>query len=148
MEKYDNSRTNHFASLERLNTKILNIKGNEYCEKYFYNNELIQSIRNQEIYKKIHKLRDSKIAHIDNKGSINPFHFESFSEVEIKSLFSILEKIKEILNNFLAEYSGEYFIPNFSRTSNLLTYFEEYRAFAHSNPIEFLNWKNTIRDEQ
>ncbi|MFD2203647.1 hypothetical protein [Shivajiella indica] len=143
MEIEDERRSNnHFASLQKINKKILNIKGNDYSSKFLNNLKKIELIRQSPIFKKILTLRDSKIAHIDKNKKVKPFEFESFSNREIQELFEILNEIKSILNNCLSVYGGEYYLPTITRTANLLTFFEEYRAFAHSRPVEFWKWKS------
>lgn len=147
MEKYDERRkNNHFASLEKISKKIYNIKGKEFKNSFQDNLTKLELIWESQIFKKIQTLRDSKIAHIDNSKKVKPFDFEPFSIEEIEDLFKIIEHIKVILNNCLSMYDREYFLPSFSRTSNLLTYFEEYRAFAHYNNKEFWTWKNRIKN--
>ncbi len=143
MEKDDEKRKdNHFASLQKISKKIYNIKGKDFKDLFQDNSTKLELIWESQIFKKIQTLRDSKIAHIDNCKKVKPFDFEPFSIEEIEDLFKIIENIKIILNNCLSMYDREYFLPSFSRTSNLLTYFEEYRAFAHSKPLEFWEWKN------
>lgn len=135
------SRTNHFSSLKKLNIKIYNIFQKKF-EEYDENEIFLNEINELEIIKKIWILRDKKVAHIDKNISYKPFNFESFSESEILELFNIINKLKKIINNCLNPYEAEFFLPSFTRTSNFLTYFEEYRAFSHSKPKEFWIWKS------
>lgn len=145
MEKDDEKRKdNHFASLQKINKKIFNIKGKDFKDSFQDNSTKLELIWESPIFKKIIILRDSKIAHIDNNKKINPFDFDSFSVEEVEELFRLLNEIKYILNNCLSIYDGKYFLPEFTRTANFLTSFEEYRAFAHSRAVEFWNWRSEI----
>lgn len=143
MEKDDEKRKgNHFASLQKINRKIYNIKGKDF--KYLFQDNLtkLELIWESPIFEKILILRDSKIAHIDNSKKVKPFDFDPFSNEEVQELFMLLNEIKHVLNNCLSIYGGEYYLPSFSRTANFLTFSEEYRAFAHSRAVEFWKWKS------
>jgi|GEM_PF-5844749 hypothetical protein len=142
-EKDDNSTTNHFASLEKLNKKISNIVGKSFIEVAEKNNNIIKRLRELPIIKKLLVLRDSKVAHIDSKNYLNPHSFEWFSSIEIYELFEVLDNILTIINNCLTPYSNQFILNKFSRTANLLSYNEEYKSFAHSRFKEFMLWKSS-----
>jgi hypothetical protein len=143
MEKDDNSATNHFASLEKLNKKISNIVGESFFEVAEKNNNIIKRLRDLPIIKRLLVLRDSKVAHIDNKNYLNPHSFEIFSNIEINELFEVLDNILITINNCLIPYTGQFILNKFSRTANLLSFNEEYRSFAHTRFKEFWSWKNS-----
>lgn len=145
MEKDDEKRKdNHFASLQKINKKIFNIKGKDFKDSFQDNLTKLELIWESPIFKKILILRNSKIAHIDNSKKVKPFDFDPFSNEEVRELFILLNNIKLVLNNCLSIYNGEYYLPDFTRTANFLTFYEEYRAFAHSRAVEFWKWKSEI----
>jgi hypothetical protein len=62
MEKEDEKRKgNHFASLQKINKKIYNIKGKNYKDSFQNNLSKLESIWRLPIFEKILILRDSKI---------------------------------------------------------------------------------------
>lgn len=140
-------RVENYASLEKLNNKLLNIAGDSFQIRFDENMKHLLNIRNTSIFNKILTLRDKKVAHVDNSKLINPFTFKVFSIEEIIELEKIIDIIKLIFNNCLSVFDEEIFLPSFTRTSNLLTFFEEYREFSHSRPHEFLKWKISIRKD-
>ncbi|WP_449435040.1 hypothetical protein [Pedobacter steynii] len=103
---------NHYASLNKLNSKVLSIHGNDYKSDFDDVEVLIQVLRDSEFAIKLRRLRDQTFAHADKTESDNIFNIAVLDDSDLETALTHFFKLREIFQRCGNIYHVEYFIAS------------------------------------
>ncbi len=139
LEKDDKSNKENIASIGKFNSKLNQVYGESFGEKYEENNKILLEIMNSELYFKIRDLRDKKFGHADDNIINDPLKIKGFTEEEMSEIFYHLKLILKVINNCIGVFGESYNprIPYYNKqTTNFIKYHAVYKKFYCDNRRE------------
>jgi len=110
----------NYASLYKLNRKVLHFKGAEYQQTYGLIEKRIDKLTNSDFHRHMRTLRDKTFAHTDKSETGSSFNVPTFTDRQLKTALAHFDEMNNVHSVCASQFGVEYIISLDDDSSELL----------------------------